>query len=72
MTKITIAQLSTHQVFSYSKSTMETPEQCSKFASKSTINSPEQRHGRYFAVYIIYREQISHIALAFLLMTLNK
>ena len=44
-------------------------EQCSKFGSKSTINSPEQRHGRYFAIYIVYREQISHSALTLLLMT---
>ena len=62
MTKIAIAQLPTHQLFSYSKSTIETPEQCSKFASKSTINSPERRHGHYL-LYILFTVNRFHTLL---------
>ena len=43
-----------------------------KIFSKLTIKTPELRHWRHAGVFIISFEQISHIALMFLLLTLNK
>ena len=39
---------------------------------KLTINTPERRHWRRSGVFIVNFEHISHLALVFLLLTLNK
>ena len=43
-----------------------------KICSKLTIKKPELRHLHRSVVFIINFEQISHIGLVFLLLTLNK
>ena len=43
-----------------------------EICSKLTLKSPERRDSRYSDVFIVNFGQISHIALAFLLLTLNK
>ena len=42
-----------------------------EICSKLTIKTPEQRHWHRFSVFIVKFEHISHLALAFLLLTLN-
>ena len=43
----------------------------SEICSKLTIKTPEWRHWRRSVVFIINFEQISHVVLVFLLLTLN-
>ena len=43
-----------------------------EICSKLTINTPERRHWRRSGVFIVNFEHISHLALVFLLLTLNK
>ena len=50
-----------YSVFACSKSTMETPDTCSKL----TIKIAERRHCRHSGVFIANFEQISDIILAF-------
>ena len=59
-------QLRTMPVFTCSKSTAETLEQCVKFEICSKVNSKDAD------VFIINFKQILHIALVFSLLTLNK
>ena len=40
--------------------------------SKSTINTPKQRHWHRSGVFIVNFEHISHLALVFLLLTLSR
>ena len=54
----------------YSKLTIETLEQVAK-CSKLTIKTTERRHWDRSSVFIVNFEHISHVALAFLLLTLN-
>ena len=42
-----------------------------KIFSKLTLKKPERRQSRRFDVFIVSFENISHLALAFLLLTLN-
>ena len=49
---------------------METPEQ-NEICSKLTIKTPEQRNRHRSSVVIVNFEQISQIALVFLLLTLT-
>ena len=57
---------------------METSKQCVKFVqsceicTKLTLKTPERRHQRRSGVFVVNFEQISHIALVFLLLTLGK
>ena len=43
-----------------------------EICSKLTINTPERRQWRRSGVFIVNFEHISHLALVFLLLTLNK
>ena len=43
-----------------------------EICSKLRINTPERRHWRRSGVFIVNFEHISHLALVFLLLTLNK
>ena len=43
-----------------------------EICSKLTIKTPERRHRRLSGVFIVNVEQISHVVLVFLLLTLNK
>ena len=43
-----------------------------KICSKLTIKTPEQRQWRRSGVFIVNFEHILHLALVFLLLTLNK
>ena len=43
-----------------------------EICSKLKIKTPEQRHQRRSGVFIVNFDQISHIALVFLLLTLTK
>ena len=43
-----------------------------EICSKLTINTPERRYWRRSGVFIVNFEHISHLALVFLLLTLNK
>ena len=43
-----------------------------EICSKLTIKTPEQRHWRRSGVFIVNFEHISHLALVFLLLTLNR
>ena len=42
-----------------------------EICSKLTRKAPEQRHLRHSGVYIVNSKHISHLVLAFLLLTLN-
>ena len=42
-----------------------------EICSKLTIKTPEQRHWRHFGIFIVNFEDISHLVLVFLLLTLN-
>ena len=57
--------------FACSKSTIEPPEQ-SEICSKLAIKIPEQYHWHCSDVFSVNSEQISHIILVFLMLTLNK
>ena len=60
--------VTTQSAFTYSKLTIETPEQgCSKL----TITTPGRRYWCRSGVFIVNFEQISHLLLLFLLLTLN-
>ena len=43
-----------------------------EICSKLTIKTPERRHCRCSGVFIVNFEHISHLALVFLLLTLNR
>ena len=43
-----------------------------KIFSKLTIKTPERRHWHGYVVLIVKIEEISHLILVFLLLTLNK
>ena len=43
-----------------------------EICSKLTIKIPERRHWRRFGIFIINFEQISHLVLVFLLLTLSR
>ena len=51
---------------------METPQQCAKNLFKFENKDTRMMSMKSFGIYIVNFEQISHIALAFSLMTLNK
>ena len=60
------------QAFTWSKSTIETPEQCVMYEICSKLKTTERHHWRRSVVFIVNFEQISHIILVFPLLTLNK
>ena len=62
----------TRLVFTCSKLTIETLEQARcEICSKLTIKIPERRQWRRSGIFIVNFEHISHLALVFLLLTLN-
>ena len=54
------------------KDTRTTPLALCEICSKLTIKTPERRHWRCSGVFIVNFEHISHLALVFLLLTLNR
>ena len=54
------------------KLTIETLEQGVKYLKKLTMKTPERSQCRGSVVFIVNFEHISHLALVFLLLTLNR
>ena len=67
MKSIYFVRVITLNTFTCSKLTIETPEQDAKYVQKLTIKTPELRHWRISDGLIINFEDISYIALMFLL-----
>ena len=61
----------TQPTFTCSKLTIETLEQGVKYVQKLTIKTPERHHRRFSGFFIVNFERISHLALVFLMLTLN-
>ena len=59
------------QTFTCSNSTIEIPEKRCEIHAKLAIKKPERRHYRHSGVFIVNFEQISHIFLVFLSLTLS-
>ena len=59
----------TQSVITCSKLTIETPR-C-EISSKLKIKIPQRRHWHRSGIFIVNFEHISHLALVFLLLTLN-
>ena len=57
--------------FTCSKLTIKTLEKRCEICSKITIKTPERSQSRRSGVFIVNFEHISHLFLAFLLLTLN-
>ena len=62
----------THLAFAYSKTAIETREQCVETCSKLTIKTTDRSQLRHFNVFISNFKQISHIILLLQLLSLNK
>ena len=58
--------------FTCSKLTTEILEQGVEICSKLTIKTPERNRWRRFGVFFVNFENISHLVLMFLLLTLSK
>ena len=63
--------ISAADIYFFKVSNVNTRTMC-KICSKLTIKTLEWRHWRRSGIFIVIFEQISHIALVFLLLTLGK